>query len=433
MQRITSHNRPLDRVHAPEREEHKRTLKPLVVETVKRALRAVGASSVVVDIYDQLAADTDHRAWVEGGRPVCYREQLALARDVGLSDRHYRRIEHWLEQFGALRRETADNGYRGRRRTEEDGYVELGLSLAPSLENLALFQSMIDNAKARQRRCDEHRFRARAMRQAIRNLLNALPDAERGRWERMLDEADAILPARRRASATEDELVGYRSALAEVEALVAAAVEARLALTEPVDCVPNELQMSGAPDMDVRCHIQPTTGTLNVCNAQTASDMPADKSAEALNVRSAKADKDCLENKHKGSAGASRITFTPRQLYWMASEDMRMYIDAAREPDEPLTDRHFIDAAKTILPALGVHPSAWAEAIDIMGTAAASLCVLVIDANRFRETAPVRKPGAMLRAMARLAKSGSLNLHASLIGLRNWKLATHPEDPTARH
>jgi replication initiation protein RepC len=83
--------------------------------------------------------------------------------------------------------------------------------------------------------------------------------------------------------------------------------------------------------------------------------------------------------------------------------------------------RDFTLAAIRRLPELGVNPSAWEEAAEAMGDEAATLAVLVIDANRDHPTAPVRKPGGLLRAMARRQRAGELNLLGSLIGLMERK------------
>ncbi|WP_236858302.1 replication initiation protein RepC [Cereibacter sphaeroides] len=95
-----------------------------------------------------------------------------------------------------------------------------------------------------------------------------------------------------------------------------------------------------------------------------------------------------------------------------------MYLDAGRRSGSTLTAHDFIQAAIAILPALGVNASAWDDAADAMGDLPAALCVLVLDANRYRPVNPVWSPGGMLRAMTERARNGSLNLHGSLIALQ---------------
>jgi replication initiation protein RepC len=107
---------------------------------------------------------------------------------------------------------------------------------------------------------------------------------------------------------------------------------------------------------------------------------------------------------------------TPRALRSIASEELRLYLDAEAQGREPRM-RDFTLAAIRRLPELGVNPSAWEEAAEAMGDEAATLAVLIIDANRDHPTAPVRKPGGLLRAMTRRQRAGELNLLGSLIGL----------------
>ena len=66
---------------------------------------------------------------------------------------------------------------------------------------------------------------------------------------------------------------------------------------------------------------------------------------------------------------------------------------------------------------LGVHSSAYQEAVDTMGDLTTAICLLIIDANLMRSSNPVQNPGGMLRAMTRQHKAGRLNLVGSLIGL----------------
>ena len=56
-----------------------------------------------------------------------------------------------------------------------------------------------------------------------------------------------------------------------------------------------------------------------------------------------------------------------------------------------------------------------------MGDLGAALAVLVIEARRHEPEKPIRNPGGSLRAFARLAQTGQLNLMGSLIGLMSRK------------
>lgn len=95
-----------------------------------------------------------------------------------------------------------------------------------------------------------------------------------------------------------------------------------------------------------------------------------------------------------------------------------MYLDASRREGHLLTEFDFIQAAPDLLRDLDVQSDVWNEAVNVMGHLKAALSVLVIDANRRRSTNPIRQPGAMLRAMTRLASQDKLNLIGSLWALK---------------
>ena len=82
-----------------------------------------------------------------------------------------------------------------------------------------------------------------------------------------------------------------------------------------------------------------------------------------------------------------------------------------------MTEQDFVLGSIDQLHRLGVHSSAYQEAVDTMGDLTTAICLLIIDANMTRNSNPVRNPGGMLRAMTRQHKAGRLNLVGSLIGL----------------
>ncbi|GAA0308093.1 hypothetical protein GCM10008966_30770 [Rhodovulum strictum] len=109
---------------------------------------------------------------------------------------------------------------------------------------------------------------------------------------------------------------------------------------------------------------------------------------------------------------------TPARLSHLASEEMRLHLDIRRQ-DRPIHRLHphdFTVAAMMRLPELGIDPAAWRAATRAMGEAAATICVLLADANRTAPL-PVRNPGGYLRGMIAAHHAGQLNLVGGLIGL----------------
>jgi len=77
-------------------------------------------------------------------------------------------------------------------------------------------------------------------------------------------------------------------------------------------------------------------------------------------------------------------------------------------------------AATAVLRPLGIHPSAWKDAVGMVGEERAALCVLVTDAkHRLPDDHPkhVRSPGGYLRMMSKKDRVGQLNVERSIFGL----------------
>ncbi|MGH1416316.1 MAG: replication initiation protein RepC [Pelagimonas sp.] len=158
-----------------------------------------------------------------------------------------------------------------------------------------------------------------------------------------------------------------------------------------------------------------------ICNA-SVDERGAGKPAHSeFSCSSPDGSEICLENKHGAERAARNTQFinhlTPERIFKLASDDMQSYILACQGDTPTLREIHIIDAATQIIHPLGINHDAWIKAVSLMGDVGASLCVLLIDANRNHPTTPIRNPGGALRAMTARHQSGSLNLVGSLIGL----------------
>lgn len=208
-----------------------------------------------------------------------------------------------------------------------------------------------------------------------------------------------------------------------IDALEAHVHDAQALCNALDDLVESCRDSSGPPEENCRCFIQENNQeTSNVsCNANV-NKLSAGKHAHS-NLIQAGPDgpEDCLESKH-GGADVSRNTkfiaqLTPERLYGLASDDMRTYIEDCQADNSVLREIHLIDAATRLIHPLGINHSAWMKAVNLMGDIGATLCVLLIDANRTHPTTPIRNPGGALRAMTDRFAAGRLNLTGSLIGL----------------
>lgn len=392
------------------------SMRAKIVASVKAALRACGACGTVVNVYDLIADYTDSRDWTDDGTPICFREQSEMAAELGISERQFRRVEAWLEQFGAIERATADNGYRGRRRGENGRGVFAGLSLRPSLVNSALFADLYEEARSRQDHRTRRRLEIRILRNRLMTLLSTMPSETRSPWERRFDEVESQLPLTARPHADPAALEGLHCSMSDLlNALIAelkAGDNRNNHAPEDHDFPP---KMSGAPDIHGRCHIQYTTEPDVICNADAKSRRPAGKPADDIySVRPDEAGRNCLENKHEAAdvpikPEIARL-LTPQRLFAMASEDLSHYLDAYSDP---------IEAMQAYLAACGVNRSAWNDAVAAMGADIAFISALVLDRNREHPSRPVMNLAGALRGLTAAARAGKLNLTRSIIGL--WK------------
>jgi len=87
----------------------------------------------------------------------------------------------------------------------------------------------------------------------------------------------------------------------------------------------------------------------------------------------------------------------------------------------------WVEAISLILNDLGIHPKAWQEACAVMGKSVAAIALLVVDRNRFHPKAPLRNPGGALRALARAARKGNLDLTRSVFGISGTRAVGCPD------
>lgn len=373
------------------------------------ASAALGLSSARLRALLVMMQATRPSDWTTpGSDAVCYMQQMLVAARLGITTRALRNHEAALERAGLIRRDVGADGSRGR---YAGGEVVQGISFEPMIAAFPRLLAISEAREAEDRACQVYRRKCSAARRVLKRSISTL--MERNPKHPALT---GLLVVYAETRGRYDGL--SLDALRETFKTVDKAAKEVVAILEMQD------DSSGVPERSFRPHIQDTTHeNLESCSASDANNRTARTRADSILPGTApEGAVHCLETKDalssRGHKPGYLETFTPRQLYWMASDDMRMYLDAQTGSARTPTEHDFIQASISLLPALGVHPSAWDDAAAVMGDFAAALCVIVVDANRFRPVAPVRKPGAMLRSMTRLAEQGGLNLIGSLIGLK---------------
>ncbi|TNC49557.1 transposase [Rubellimicrobium rubrum] len=371
---------------------------------IRRAFRLSEACALTLLAFIQSTRPSD---WTDPTTdPVCHAMQTVMAQRLGLTPRAVRYHEVTLERAGLIAKTTAADGSRG---SFAGGQVIQGLSLAPlvaRVPQLLIYAAEEEAERLRlfglRRQCSAAR---RVLKKALQRLLDRAPKAP---------EAAELLTVYGRLPRRYDGLDTQ-----DLDALLAR-------LDEAVEKCLTTLEMrhesSGVPEPGFRRSIQATTkDNLESCVASTDEARPAGTPADACSVTAPisaeKSREPQARDFQRGHKPHWLESFTPRKLYAACSEDMRMYLDAAKGSRVLPNELDFVRAAILILPDLGINPSAWDEATEAMGDLAAALALIVIDARRFDPVRPIRSPGGALRSFARLALAGKLNLAGSLIGL----------------
>lgn len=277
------------------------------IAIIARALSALALPSAVIAAWRLIADQTEATAWHScADTPINYRKAKDLARDLSVSDRHWRRIEVQLEEAGVLYRATTENGFRGK---AARGALTFGLSLEPAL---AHFEQLCALAKRPERVERERKLclgQIRALRKRLASLASfdplspehqALWDAvedrhrparpgfaEHGVLVSYLEELtglEDILRARRSlslggstasdvstASTPQQNTAAQALPCPNVSAHACASEAAQIPQSAHPDKAPTSTKMSDAADSDVRCQYNLKYNTKRL-NAHSVND-----------------------------------------------------------------------------------------------------------------------------------------------------------------
>jgi len=361
-------------------------------------------SGAAIFVLTKLLGSTSEKDWAEpGAAPTFYGTQETMAERLHMTARQLRSHERNFERKNILVRDTKANGAR-------EAGTGRGLLFTPLKAHFAELLAMRDEKRAVTKRIKELKslrsVRLRSMKEAIARLT---PEA-------LEDAAVASVLARFNAWPRSDRL--HSLGLDRLEAHVEAATELCIEIEEIIENLPDS---SCEPAETFRSFIQEDNKKIPkvICNA-SVDERSAGKPAHSSFLRSGPSGPDiCLENKHGAESGVINpkleALFEPEQLFKLASSDFQT---ALRVRSNQITKEAMIDAAHDMLSPLGINYSAWRSACGELGRLGATLCVLVLDANRDHPQTPVRNAGGALRGMIRAHKRGNLNLIGSVIGLQ---------------
>jgi replication initiation protein RepC len=365
-------------------------------------------SAPALATFIHMASLSDKRAWTSAAaEPCCYMAQteIAATRDQQVSPSRVRAHEAELVAAGLIDKRTMGNGARS-------GFSGRGIYFTPAIARAAEFIALCEAAEAERQAA----ARLRALRSThLRHLKSALA------------ELAEIAPGHPHIAAAATAMGQWPSTDAlhsmSLEALIRHESEADSLCRQTLEILSDPSDSSGRPHENERSYIQVTTQDPNIetCNASVPNRSEGKPSQVDTLGTSPDGAAHCLEKNDAPSSSQHKSEFLeklgPQRLFDLASPDMQLHLEIRRIRHGSLVFHDFVIAAQARLPELGINSSAWREAVAVMGEDTATMCVLILDANRDMPGLPVRNPGGYLRGMTRASQAGTLNIIGSLIGL----------------
>jgi len=383
---------------------------------VKRAGKAAGFTPRLIQLLDYYMAFTRDSDWEEGRNPIVYQSVSKTAMELGVTERQVRRMEHQLFELGALTWCDSGNHRRYGYRDPDTGELiyAFGVDLTPLASLSGKLQAVIDEKTAHTQEWQRVKRHISWMRAQIRSVLASM--AEQG-------SADEILAAQSRFKAISEPLRSSM-ALCRLNSLCYAH-QALLADILPADNAVDDLneteasvqKESAMEDKNDR-HIENT----NQKQFSKENSSPPDKAFRGSKRQGQGTSPDksnCNESFQQNqtttpediilSTGLQHITL--KQALNASGERFRSRIPL--EP-RPMNWADFAAAAHKRRRELKISQSLWATACELLGRNGAAVMLIIVDRATEREDNPVRSPGAYFRAMLARARTGNLNLQASI-------------------
>lgn len=373
------------------------------VALVDAIASSLGIGAAAMMTFRTMIASTKPSAFKRGpDEPCCYLSQNEIAHKRGVTACRIREHEAALVRAGLIEKRTMANGARS-------GFSGCGVFFGVAIARVEEFLCLRDEVEADRRAHARLRGQRSSHKRHLKGILSVLIE-QQGRTANVarIQQKFAGWPAGQALHRMSlEELQRHE---AEAEALTISASDL---LHETHD----------RPLENERSHIQDTTQDSNEVTCNDPVDMrgvgkPAHSTASGPqpdgHVHGSEKQDGAASEAHKSkfiqNLGSDR-------LYGLCSEEMKMWLDIERQKRGRLDFHSFVIAAQKRLPELGIHPSAWEEAVGVLDEDAAMLCVLITDAKAADPEITILSAGAYMRGMVRAQRTGSLNIMGSLIGL----------------
>lgn len=382
------------------------------LKLVKKVGKAGGFTAELIELLEYYLVRTDHNDWTQGHRPICYQAVITTAHDLDITERQVRNREKALNALGALSWEDSGNFKRFGVRDPKTGHIlyAFGVDLSPLVSLLPMLEQKLEEKKALNDLWKEYKRKISGLRGRIRSLVAEaqLHDELLEFAQDMSEQYEAIAYSMRSYHSLAD-----LKALHEKHQLVChGLLEALNAVSKAVNNTSLSCDTSSTGEKDCR-HIQRTNPSQSdKSDYSNPTGMSLQKGvAENSDLPTLSAD---TENQEKRDMYQDLSSITWKQVLNACSDRFKEHIPIH---ERPLAWNDLVEAAHAMLPALGIHKTAWWDACQVLGQYGATICVMIIDQKAQDPENRIRNPGGYLREMTARAQKGELNLQGSVFGL----------------
>jgi replication initiation protein RepC len=422
-----------------------------LTDTIETALRCLGVSEQAITLARKLAEHTRKQDWQAGNRPIVWPSNLTLRDQLGVGDRHLRRLILELREHGAL--VMVDSGNRKRfGRRSPGGRIVPGQAFGFDLSTWATCHAAFaDIAATHQAECaaraDARRTIKTAKRQIDRMVRLAVEggmpgvavygDRAAALWETSQQvEADPACTGK----AAELAGIAHRIELLRSEVVSVAGSDAIAETAEQESCgspSPKQTKMSARADSDVRLKnttknpviiksVEARREVVAGCGSTSAPTIPE---APASDFKETDAWTGAVRW-DGGELDSQQLETSPAELADLVADiGKRIGIMA-----QPVNWGSLTAATTAFASDYGINPATVRKAERMIGWQSAHIALAVVaskSAGHFDVS-----PGAYYASLLAKAVKGELDLRRSLWGLRQLQpdiAARHkPAKPPAR-
>lgn len=401
-----------------------------LLKLVKNAGPIAGFTPKMIQLLEYYILFTRDCDWAANSQPIVFQALSKTAQHFGVSERQIQRLENDLFKIGALTWNDSGNHRRYGVRSEDGEIMHaFGVDLTP----LAALRTSLETRWAEKQRLDAAWMETKRQISWYRRQLNGLiceageySSLDKIRFETELAYKEVAVPIRvyltmeSLQSLLKTHKALHSTLLEAVRAAANCALDAEIVSEQIAQSTVNNVQLTqNKSSMDDSVDVNKYSTTYNQFDKSKLSSQEDKRASERSVVEPQEPktqDGACGQEQQDQNTAeiAEEISnITIKQVLYAASERFKAHLPARGRQDFP----EIVEAASSLLPVLGIHKSAWAEACNVLGRNGAAICVLIIDQKLQDPHQRVRNPGGYLREMTARAGRGELNLHRSIFGL----------------